>query len=332
MLTIAIPTYNRSMCLNELLKDILLQLQSVDKGFVRVLVSDNASNDGTMDVVKGFDEDFKSVGSELIYRRNDVNIGFSPNVDFAVRDSPDEFVLIMGDDDGLEYGALAHVQEILKRHPDIDVLFLREKAYLQDLSAPVSQGEVAGVEQEDVRVFLDGNDYIRARKGFPPALVSGYVVRRISWISAFEKMFNESICVHMLVAAQILLRGGVAAESMRFSVKYRVDQPSETWSKDYLYPFRFYLNELSACRIYMVYANAKVFRLLYRVPLRIILYYIVRQCVVRHPFHKEKFWAVYDDVLPSCTTIYTIFISVLRHMPSWAVRCMFGWYVRHREA
>ena len=238
----------------------------------------------------------------------------------------------MGDDDGLEYGALAHVQEILKRHPDIDVLFLREKAYLQDLSAPVSQGEVAGVEQEDVRVFLDGNDYIRARKGFPPALVSGYVVRRISWISAFEKMFNESICVHMLVAAQILLRGGVAAESMRFSVKYRVDQPSETWSKDYLYPFRFYLNELSACRIYMVYANAKVFRLLYRVPLRIILYYIVRQCVVRHPFHKEKFWAVYDDVLPSCTTIYTIFISVLRHMPSWAVRCMFGWYVRHREA
>ena len=89
MLTIAIPTYNRSMCLNELLKDILLQLQSVDKGFVRVLVSDNASNDGTMDVVKRFDEDFKSVGSELIYRRNDVNIGFSPNVDFAVRDSPD---------------------------------------------------------------------------------------------------------------------------------------------------------------------------------------------------------------------------------------------------
>ena len=55
--TVAIPTFNRKLFLKEALESVLAQ----DYSNVEIVVSDNASTDGTEDVVKGFSEKYNNI-------------------------------------------------------------------------------------------------------------------------------------------------------------------------------------------------------------------------------------------------------------------------------
>ena len=322
MLTVAIPTYNRAGEMSELLDAIASQIPDVDRGFVNVLVSDNASSDNTEEIVRSYMSKFSSFGADLLYQRNDENIGFSPNVDRAICHSSDEFVLVMGDDDGLEPGALVFLQGILKRHVKLDVFFLSSRTYSADLAVPVDSRQDAVTPKineyggGDVSMFADGEDYIRVHKGYPPALISGYVFRKSAWVMASSSDFYTSISIHMMVATRILLRHGCAGESLIPFVKYRSSQSNSTWSKDPLYPFRFYLDELAACHSFKRESSRSTFHLLCRVPLRSLAFYLVRQKVTRHPFSSELFWGTYKGSL-CCRNVYTVLIAFIRYVPRW---------------
>ena len=332
MLTVAIPTYNRAEEMSALLDSVVSQIPDVDRGFVNVLVSDNASSDNTEEVVRRYMPKFSNLGADLLYRRNEQNTGFSPNVDRAICHSPDEFVLVMGDDDGLELGALVFLQGILKRHKELDVFFLSSRTYSADLVTPVDARQNTSISQGNERtgehavIFADGVEYIRVHRGYPPALVSGYVFRKSAWEKVSASDFYDSISIHMLVATRILLRHGRVGESIIPHVKYRSSQANSTWSRDPLYPFRFYLDELKACRSFKEDADGGVFRILCRVPLRSLAFYLVRQKVTGHPFHRELFWEHYNRSV-CCCNIYTFLIGATRFLPRWmlmSVICLTG--------
>ena len=58
-LTIAIPTHNRSKCLDEQLRRVTQQVAKLDS--IDILVSDNASNDNTQQIVDNYREKYKFI-------------------------------------------------------------------------------------------------------------------------------------------------------------------------------------------------------------------------------------------------------------------------------
>lgn len=103
LLTIAIPTYNRSAFLAQLLEVLAPQL--VEEPRVELMISDNSSQDDTPTVV----ESFREKGLALTYKRNETNIGADANFIHCFEMARGEYVWIFGDDDIIVPGGLQAV-------------------------------------------------------------------------------------------------------------------------------------------------------------------------------------------------------------------------------
>lgn len=103
LLTIAIPTHNRSSMLEDLLSSLFDQLTSEPR--VELLVSDNASPDGTPEVVERFLEQ----GLRIRYLRNKTNIGPDANFLQCFEQACGKYVWIISDDDVLTSDAVGKV-------------------------------------------------------------------------------------------------------------------------------------------------------------------------------------------------------------------------------
>ena len=95
LLTIAIPTYNRKNMLKRALDSIVNQLNPR----VEILVSDNASNDGTDDMMA---ESYPMIR----YIRNKTNMGSDKNFLQCYRKAKGKYVILLGSDDRLADGAI----------------------------------------------------------------------------------------------------------------------------------------------------------------------------------------------------------------------------------
>lgn len=118
LLTIAIPTYNRSECLSELLAVLAPQIS--DEQNVELIISDNASSDDTPVVV----DQFRKEGLCCRYLRNQKDIGADANFLQCFREARGHYVWIVGDDDILVPGAVSKVMNLLSC-PEYDLIFVR---------------------------------------------------------------------------------------------------------------------------------------------------------------------------------------------------------------
>ena len=112
VLTLAIPTYERSASLSRLLHCLVAQA-GIDR--VEVLISDNGSTDGTRTAAEAFSDDLsiRIVGF-------DRNQGFDKNYHNCVVLARTEYVWVMGDDDLLTPGAVARILSAIDmNHPDL---------------------------------------------------------------------------------------------------------------------------------------------------------------------------------------------------------------------
>ena len=89
MVTVCIPTYNRSQFLRESIQSVLDQTYAQ----VQVQVCDNASTDNTAEVVKTFD------ASRVRYYRQPTNVGIAGNHRTCAELASTEFVGFLSDDD-----------------------------------------------------------------------------------------------------------------------------------------------------------------------------------------------------------------------------------------
>lgn len=108
-LTIAIPTYNRSLFLEQSLERIYHQIKGYEYD-IELLVSDNCSSDNTEQIV----QKFISKGMPLIYNRNDVNKGMDGNFVYCFKNATAKYVWILGDDDYLVDAVISKILSILK--------------------------------------------------------------------------------------------------------------------------------------------------------------------------------------------------------------------------
>lgn len=108
LLSIAIPTYNRSAFLGELLSSLYDQCKSDPR--LELLVSDNASTDETPAIV----EAYADRGLPIIYLRNGSNIGADANFMQCFDKAKGKYVWLIGDDDLVVPGAIRKIISYLQ--------------------------------------------------------------------------------------------------------------------------------------------------------------------------------------------------------------------------
>src|SRR5277367_4768972 len=97
-LSICIPTYNRARLLHRTLE----HLAECPDAFREIIVSDNASDDGTRDVVAAWQPRF----SRFRYARQAANLGVFRNIYAATALATADFTFVLSDDDALIPAAL----------------------------------------------------------------------------------------------------------------------------------------------------------------------------------------------------------------------------------
>lgn len=154
LLSICIPTYNRSSNLDRCLHAILSQL--TDDAPVEVLVSDNASTDNTAEVVGRYAARYPS----LKYSCNSENIGADRNIYHVMRLAQGTFVKMQGDDDYCVEGTLMPLIDVVNKHRECGIIHVH-------------------VHNNDRRVYTaEGAEAFLGASMIMSTFISGMILRR----------------------------------------------------------------------------------------------------------------------------------------------------------
>lgn len=123
LLTLAVPTFNRSRYLATFLEAIAPQLAAETR--VELLISDNASPDDTGELVRNY----QARGVAIRYIRNDANVGADRNILQCFEEASGKYVWICGDDDVVEPDGLRRVLAHLASRPEYDMVFLQARGF-----------------------------------------------------------------------------------------------------------------------------------------------------------------------------------------------------------
>ena len=216
VLTIAIPTYNRSWYLDRCLSQIVKQVDKYgDK--VELIVSDNCSNDDTQAIVDTYIAD----GHEINYIKNVSNIGPDANFSQCFERSNGKYFLLFSDDDLLLDDSLDKIIELIENN-DYGVIYLSsyffKSDYLKERPIRKMKGSIVFddllkfIQKVDVWfTFISGNVINKNLVDANLALndFAGTNLQQLSW--TFSSLFNSRKNVYYdeyLVAGQLETTGG----------------------------------------------------------------------------------------------------------------------------
>jgi glycosyltransferase involved in cell wall biosynthesis len=258
MLSVAIPTYNRAKLLQENLRNLTAQITELDE-LVEIVVSDNASSDETASVVAASIKN----GSPIIYFRNKFNLGMDENADLAIRRSRGKYVLLFGDDDILEQGALETILHCLNTHPDLGVIYSNFRVFDTSLEKRIDFRDLAFDNISVDSYFSVGLDVIKQTKKIFAA-ISGGVYRRQLWVSGNPGRFYGSIFIHVGITLDILCRVRAPAYIFKKPLfKYRLNDSAAGQIKPFGDIFAVSFGLLRILKEHKRYIPASVFREMY---------------------------------------------------------------------
>ena len=110
LLSICIPTWNRSKFLRISLDSFLKQIKDIDINDLELYVSDNCSEDDTPSVC----QEFINRGLPLTYSRNEKNLGAASNFVCCMNSARGKYILLLGDDDILKDGAVKMILDNIR--------------------------------------------------------------------------------------------------------------------------------------------------------------------------------------------------------------------------
>jgi glycosyltransferase involved in cell wall biosynthesis len=169
LLSICIPTYNRARNLNLLLHSLADQVHAARlEEQVEIVVSDNASTDGTSKVA----EKWAFRHSFIRYFRNASNIGGEPNFIRAIERGAGKYAWVFGDDDHLRQRALVRVLSYLK--PGVTQLYLNYRC-VSVARECLTQSRISSSIPADIRT-IDLVRQIGFLSGY--ALISSHIFDR----------------------------------------------------------------------------------------------------------------------------------------------------------
>jgi abequosyltransferase len=121
LLTVSIPTFNRSLLLDKQLAWLYKAIQGFESE-CEIFISDNCSIDNTQEVIRKWQEKFTFI--KVINNQNSENIGVIRNVINCYNSAQTKYVWTIGDDDPIEEGAISYVISKLREIPDLSYMIL----------------------------------------------------------------------------------------------------------------------------------------------------------------------------------------------------------------
>ena len=122
ILSLCIPTYNRSALLGEALDAIVGQLDADATAQVEIVIADNDSPDDTEAFVTRFQAAHPD--APIVYFRQPQNLGGDANVNTLLKLAHGDYLYILSDDDILLPGAIAKLLTSLRADPPYDAVCL----------------------------------------------------------------------------------------------------------------------------------------------------------------------------------------------------------------
>lgn len=171
LVSICIPTFNRAALLRQALESI----RAIDYAPLEILVSDNASDDGTEALCR----DLAARDSRLRYVRQPRNIGMHANHNFLIEASGGRLLGFFHDDDLYQPTIIGQYVDFLERHPDVG-------AVCADWHLIDDDGHVIGTRRHAARPVTAGLDYVERtiRTGRSILGCPGTLIRRAALGSA----------------------------------------------------------------------------------------------------------------------------------------------------
>lgn len=185
-LSIAFPTYNGALYIQEALDSIISQLDDIDEE-VEIVVSDNASTDNTCDIVKEYQKIYPNL---ITYYKNDENLGPDRNYDLAVRRAKGEFVWLFSDDDKIRDSGINKVINVINKYPNIAAIFMNYESI-----TPLNCSQDC--------LCLNGNDFFY-KTSFKNGLVSSNIIKKSIWENIETSKYFYTNWIHFGVLTEAL--------------------------------------------------------------------------------------------------------------------------------
>tara|TARA_Y100000590_G_C15664210_1_gene993854 strand:- start:730 stop:1749 length:1020 start_codon:yes stop_codon:yes gene_type:complete len=135
LLSICIPTFNRSEKLDNCLNSILISKEQYTENDFEICIADNNSNDNTKEIV----DKYKSF-LNINYYKNSENLGFARNAKKVIGLAKGKYSWLIGDDDLILPTTLKSLLKILKSNSDIELFFINSyylnSEYLEKFPKP----------------------------------------------------------------------------------------------------------------------------------------------------------------------------------------------------
>ena len=189
ILTIAIPTYNRS----EELEKILLQLGSEKNKLFEILISDDNSSDNTGMIVGKYKKKMKNI----IYNKNRQNIGYSGNVCKLYELANTRYIWFLCDDDSVLPGGVKKVTDAIIKYEPVVAIFNCT------WTNPFGKKALAGVEKDivydNIKSFKNYQALMRA------TFLSILVVEKRCTIDPLKKLeYKNNIFFQLTLSVYLL--------------------------------------------------------------------------------------------------------------------------------
>jgi len=179
ILSICVPTYNRSKFLSEALDSIIISI----KGFedrVEIIVSDNASTDNTFDIVK----EYQAKYSFIRYNRNKENV-FDKNFFIAASLANGNYIWVFADDDKMEEQAVINVINYINQN--YNLIICNYSIWNNDFTSKLKE------KFYNVSKNIEFNDHneILKKLGSKLQFLSSIVIEKNTFFNLDEEEYNS---------------------------------------------------------------------------------------------------------------------------------------------
>lgn len=199
-LSICIPTYNRSEELDIVLSNLKKIISIPTKKMIEIVISDNASEDRTEEIVDKYKNDL-----EIIYSKNLKNMKFDYNLENVSKLATGEYIWFCGDDDIIKNGSIEKILQYIEYKNDIYIL-----------NGNIKNKKMDSLTCENLKIFNTKNEcefleYINSIKNnlsFFLAFITSIVVKRELYMeNKIKSELKNSAYDHVYKCLSILKRG-----------------------------------------------------------------------------------------------------------------------------
>ncbi len=226
-LSVAIPTYNGAKHIREALDSIISQLNDINEK-IEILVSDNASSDGTEEIIRQYMKKYSSI---ISYYKNDKNVGFDKNVDLLFKRAKGEYVWLLSDDDTLKRKSILNFFDKLNKYRCPSVLFLNYSECDKNMNERLHRYRLDIYED----VYCKDGDMFFQESKFLFGFISSLVIKRLEWNLINIDKYTNSGFVHVGAIIEILKNQPSVIISDKL-VNLRMGNPRGGLEGTFLYP------------------------------------------------------------------------------------------------